>query len=157
MEELHNCICICTWIYDISHRLIPYTSHNHMRLISYRMLSLYAALTVLVAPHDGREVPETCRAVIIIIKIPESCMSLVTFKEFICNDAWSYECKLQSNHYRNVSTDPLGTGCESLGTRKHTLGTNALSQSSFSASSTVQNVQAAPLTCGRRQNRFADI
>jgi len=45
------------------------------------------------APDDGREVPETCRAVIMIM-ISKSCFSLVTFKEFICNDARSYEYKI---------------------------------------------------------------
>ena len=38
-KYLYNCICICTWIYDIFHRLIAYTRHK---------------------------VPETCTAVIII-------------------------------------------------------------------------------------------
>jgi len=40
----------------------------------------------------GEKWPETCRAVMI-ITIPKSCISLVTFKVFVCNDARSYEYK----------------------------------------------------------------
>ena len=53
------------------------------QLLKSLLLSLLYMFRALLAHHDddGREVPETCRAVII-IKISKSCISLVTFKEY---------------------------------------------------------------------------